>query len=89
MPEPAKRTGGGNSFFWRISALLPDDDFLHAFFGLTLANSEFRHRDHLRLATISDSHGTWFGTDQGIYLYTGTVLMKVSNQPGYPANGCF
>jgi hypothetical protein len=36
MPEPAKRTGGVNSFFWRISALLPDDDFLHAFFGLTL-----------------------------------------------------
>jgi len=69
--------------------LLPDDEFLHAFFGLTLANPEFRHRDHLRLATISDSHGTWFGTDQGIYLYTGTVLMKVSNQPGYPANGCF
>jgi hypothetical protein len=41
------------------------------------------------IATISDSHGTWFGTDRGIYLYTGTYLMKVSNQPGYPANGCF
>ena len=39
--------------------------------------------------TISDSHGTWFGTDHGIYLYTGTALIKVSNQPGYPANGCF
>jgi hypothetical protein len=38
--------------------------------------------------TITDSHGTWFGTDQGIYLYTGTVLMKVSNESGYPANGC-
>ncbi|TMD91994.1 MAG: hypothetical protein E6I73_02800 [Chloroflexi bacterium] len=39
--------------------------------------------------SISDSHGTWFGTDHGVYLYTGTALMKVSNQPGYPANGCF
>jgi hypothetical protein len=41
------------------------------------------------IASISDSHGTWFGTDKGIYLYTGTALMKVSTQPGYPANGCF
>jgi hypothetical protein len=39
--------------------------------------------------SISDSHGTWFGTDHGIYLYTGTAFMKVSNQPGYPANDCF
>ena len=39
--------------------------------------------------SISDSHGIWFGTDHGVYLYTGTALMKVSNQPGYPANGCF
>jgi hypothetical protein len=39
--------------------------------------------------SISDGHGTWFGTDHGIYLYTGTALLKVSNQPGYPANGCF
>jgi hypothetical protein len=31
----------------------PDDDFLHAFFGLTIANSEFRHRDHLRLASLA------------------------------------
>jgi hypothetical protein len=41
------------------------------------------------VVTLSDSHGTWFGTDQGIYLYTGSVLIKVSNQPGYPGNGCF
>ena len=39
--------------------------------------------------SISDSHGTWFGTDHGIYLYTGSSFMKVSNQPGSPANGCF
>jgi hypothetical protein len=32
--------------------MLPDDDFLHAFFGLTLGNSEFLHRDHLRLAWL-------------------------------------
>ena len=41
------------------------------------------------VTSISDSHGTWFGTDHGIYLYTGTAFIKVSNQPGYPANGCF
>jgi hypothetical protein len=35
MPEPAKRTGGVNSFSGEF-LLLPDDDFLHAFFGLTL-----------------------------------------------------
>jgi hypothetical protein len=33
--------------------MTPDDEFLHAFFGLTLANSEFRHRDHLRLAWMA------------------------------------
>jgi hypothetical protein len=32
--------------------LLPDDEFLRAFFGLTLPSSEFRHRDHLRLAWL-------------------------------------
>jgi hypothetical protein len=39
---------------------------------------------------IADSHGVWFGSDRGIYLYSATHgLQKVSNQPGYPANGCF
>jgi hypothetical protein len=33
--------------------MTPDDEFLHAFFALTLANSEFRHRDHLRLAWLA------------------------------------
>jgi hypothetical protein len=38
---------------------------------------------------IADSHGVWFGSTQGIYLYSDTGgLQKVSNQPGYPANGC-
>lgn len=37
--------------------------------------------------SIADSHGVWFGTDKGIYLYTGQFL-KVSNQAGSPANGC-
>jgi hypothetical protein len=38
---------------------------------------------------ISDSHGIWFGSPQGIYLFTSAGgLQKVSNQPGYPANGC-
>jgi hypothetical protein len=38
---------------------------------------------------ISDSHGTWFGSPGGIYLYTeATGLQRVSTQPGYPANGC-
>ncbi len=41
-------------------------------------------------ATIADSHGVWFGSAQGIYLYSDSGgLQKVSNQPGYPANGCF
>ena len=39
---------------------------------------------------ISDSHGVWFGSPDGIFLYSGTHgVQKVSNQPGYPANGCF
>ena len=33
--------------------MLPDDEFLRAFFGLTLPNSEFCHRDHLRLAWLA------------------------------------
>jgi hypothetical protein len=39
---------------------------------------------------IADSHGVWFGSAHGIYLYSESGgLQKVSNQPGYPANGCF
>ena len=39
---------------------------------------------------IADSHGVWFGSPQGTYLYSDAGgLQKVSNQPGYPANGCF
>jgi hypothetical protein len=39
---------------------------------------------------IADSHGVWFGSRNGIYLYTNPgYLVKVSDQPGYPANGCF
>jgi hypothetical protein len=38
--------------------LLPDDEFLRAFFGLTLPNSEFHHRDHVRLAWLAvQRHG--------------------------------
>ena len=33
--------------------MIPDDEFLRAFFGQTLHNSEFRHRDHLRLAWLA------------------------------------
>ncbi len=32
--------------------MLSDDAFLHAFFNAGLANSEFHHRDHLRLAWL-------------------------------------
>jgi hypothetical protein len=39
---------------------------------------------------IADSHGIWFGSQQGIYLYSDNIgLQKVSDQPGCPANGCF
>jgi hypothetical protein len=39
---------------------------------------------------ITDKHGVWFGSPDGIYLYSeANGLRKVSNQPGYPANGCF
>ena len=38
----------------------------------------------------SDSHGVWFGGEQGIFLYSEAgSLQKVSNQQGYPVNGCF
>ncbi len=40
---------------------------------------------------ISDSHGIWFGSPKGIYFYSDAIglLQRVSDQPGYPANGCF
>lgn len=39
---------------------------------------------------IADSHGVWFGSDQGIYLYSDAGgMQKVSDHPGLPANGCF
>ena len=38
---------------------------------------------------ISDKHGVWFGSPDGIYLYSeANGLEKISSQPGYPANGC-
>ena len=38
---------------------------------------------------IADSHGIWFGSPAGIYLYSPAVGMrKVSDQAGYPGNGC-
>jgi hypothetical protein len=33
--------------------MTPDDEFLRAFFDLTLPNSQFHHRDHLRLAWLA------------------------------------
>ena len=39
---------------------------------------------------ISDAHGVWFGSPDGIFLYSeANGMQKVSNQPGYPGNGCF
>lgn len=40
---------------------------------------------------ISDSHGIWFGSPKGIYFYSDAIglLLRVSLQSGYPANGCF
>jgi len=39
---------------------------------------------------ITDDHGVWFGSPQGVYLYSDAGgLQKVSDQAGYPANGCF
>jgi hypothetical protein len=39
---------------------------------------------------ITDDHGVWFGSPQGIYLFSEPDgLQKVSDQPGYPASGCF
>ena len=38
---------------------------------------------------IADSHGVWFGSPSGIYLYSPSVGMrKVSDQAGYPGNQC-
>jgi hypothetical protein len=37
----------------------------------------------------SDNHGLWFGSPNGIYLYSQTGgLQKMSDQPGYPAGFC-
>jgi hypothetical protein len=33
--------------------MTPDDEFLRAFFGLTMPSLEFHHRDHLRLAWLA------------------------------------
>jgi hypothetical protein len=43
----------------------------------------------LASSPIVDSHGVWFGSSIGIYLYSPAVGMrKVSDQAGYPGNGC-
>jgi hypothetical protein len=37
---------------------MTDDEFLHAFFALTLPHAAFHHRDHLRLAwLVARRHG--------------------------------
>ena len=41
------------------------------------------------LGPIADEHGIWFGSGQGIYVFSPVFgLQKISNQPGFPANGC-
>lgn len=38
---------------------------------------------------LPDSHGVWFGATDGIYLYTiQNGVQKVSDQGGWPSNGC-
>ena len=37
---------------------------------------------------LADSRGVWFGGDQGIYLYLGADVHKVSDQKGAPAGTC-
>ena len=38
---------------------------------------------------IADQHGVWFGSPDGIFLYSvAGGMQKVSNQPGEPATGC-
>jgi hypothetical protein len=42
-----------------------------------------------RVGPVADSHGIWFGSPAGIYLYSpGVGMRRVSDQAGYPANGC-
>jgi len=42
-----------------------------------------------RGGSVADSHGIWFGSPAGIYLYSpGVGTRKVSDQAGYPGNGC-
>ena len=70
--------------------MLPDDEFLRAFFGLTLPNSEFRHRDHLRLAWLAvRSHGAAAAEDvvtAGIRIIDGERIVTV-NVSSYFADG--
>jgi hypothetical protein len=38
---------------------------------------------------ISDKHGVWFGSQSGIFLYSdANGMQKISNQSGFPGNGC-
>jgi hypothetical protein len=37
---------------------------------------------------FADAQGVWFGGDQGIYLYSGASVQKVSDQKGAPAGTC-
>jgi hypothetical protein len=71
--------------------------FLHSASELLIATNSMSQRSIFKgqiVETLSwpiaDSHGVWFGSPQGIYLYSEAGgLQKVSDQPGYPANGCF
>jgi hypothetical protein len=41
------------------------------------------------ISMIADAHGLWFGSPNGIYLYSSdTGFQKVSDYAGAPANGC-
>jgi hypothetical protein len=37
---------------------------------------------------VTDSHGTWFGSDKGLFLYETTGFRKVADSPGIPVGPC-
>ena len=57
--------------------------------GISRSIFVFGNRRPALSNAIADKHGIWFGSLDGIYLYTEAGgLVKVSNQRGYPSNGC-
>jgi hypothetical protein len=76
---------GGHLELWRVAA--PDQAKKFYSLDYTGAPSLFGPEMQGGLF-VTDEHGVWFGTSDGLYLYDGAAFRKVATTSGIPAGPC-